>query len=483
MAKILTYERSTQQVVVVDTVAATTTDLGNTIALAETTGAFPNRTENNIAVYRGSPYMLYLSAANEIRLSKYDVTGGTWADEAGFTAITTGSGNLIPQSLHVVKDRLVAVVTSTLTAGIDAVIARRSDQSDATTWDAAVTVNFATQPTDSRAGPSVVWRNAVWFSTSEGIGYYDPDGDTISATFDAGSDSLIVGMKANFGSFAKFDGDLYYVLATDSGVGTPYLYYIDRTWSTAAPTPTFQATGLVIPGVGAATMNNDTGNYSLFVNKTGGLSLLYSGNVESKIVTIQKSSGSYTLSDDTLTVMPSDLSSTPSLGFSFYADDRRRTNEKHTVIVRYGTALPASILLYSWDGTSQMSLVATLDNSGAGLDLMVPEVERGDFRTYTGNEPSAYIDATSQPFPGRVRIDYTIQDESTRPMDVFPEYSIDGQTWAAMTEGDGDDGSESLASSIDGSTSSYFFHWDAFVDLDGDLGNVDIRVIARIAGV
>ena len=65
-------------------------------------------------------------------------------------------------------------------------------------------------------------------------------------------------------------------------------------------------------------------------------------------------------------------------------------------------------------------------------------------------------------------------------MDIIPEYSINGQSWTAMTRGDGDSGIEGLTSTPTGS--AYFFFWDAFVDLDGDFDNVDIRVIARLAG-
>ena len=482
MAKLLAFKRATRQVVVVDTVNATIADLGTAIAAADTTNAFPNRCENVVAVFRGAPYLLYRTATNEVRLSKLDIGTLTWADVPGFTAITTGTGVLTPTCLHVVKDRLTAVCSLSLSAGVDAVIARRSAQDDGDTWDPTVSQLFATQPLDTRGGPSIVWRNAVWFTTSEGIGYYDPDGDVIAATMDTGSDTNITGQKANFGSFTFFDNDLYYVLPTDLPAGTPSLYRLDKTWSTTAPVPTFQAILLVIPGVGDIIVNNDTGNYSLFVDRAAGaMALFYSGTLGSKVVSIAKAGSSFTLTDITATSMPSSLSGEPNLGFSFYADDRRRTNEKHTIIVRFRPAIPVSVQLYSWDGVSQMVQVADFDDGGAGLDLITPDEERSDFRTYTANEPSVYIDDTSQPFPGRVRLDYTVQDQLSRPVDVLPEYSTNGQTWFDMTQGDGDSGKDDLATTPTGN--SYFFHWDAFVDLDGDLDNVDVRVVVRISGV
>jgi len=481
MTKFLAYERTSQQVVTVDTVNATVTDLGTTIATADTTNAFPNRSENIVTVFRGVPYLLYLDTTNEIRLSAFSLGGGTWTDVPGFTPITTGSGFLTPVALHVVKNRLVAIASRSSSSGVDGIFARRSDADDAATWSALISTGFITQPTTSTAGATIVWHNAVFFTTAEGIGYYDPAADFIVASFDSGSNSLVVGQKANFGSFSILDGDLYYVLPTDNPVGAPTLYSLDKVWSVAAPTPTFQLIVLSIPGVGDVTLNNDAGNYSLFVNKVGIMTLFYSGTISSKAVTIAKSGASFVVTDITTATFPTTLSGEPSLGFSLFVDDRRRANEQHSVVVRFRPSIPISVLIYSWDGVGSLTQVATLNDGGAGLDLMIPDDERSDFRTYTGNEPSAYIDATSEPFPGQTRVDYTIQDEFSRPMDITPEYSLDGQTWLAMSQGDGDSGVTSLASTPSGT--AYFFHWDAFVDLVGDYDNVDIRVVARISGV
>jgi hypothetical protein len=74
-----------------------------------------------------------------------------------------------------------------------------------------------------------------------------------------------------------------------------------------------------------------------------------------------------------------------------------------------------------------------------------------------------------------------VRDKDSRNVDVLPEFSLDGQTWADMSQGDGDSGKEDLVTTAGGLP--YFFFWDAFVDLDGDFDNVDIRVVARISGV
>lgn len=481
MAKFLAYKRTTRQVVTVDTINAVVADLGNVIATGDTTNAFPNRSENLVCAFRSDYYFLYRSSTNEIHLSKFDIATTTWADVVGFPPMTTATGLLTPLCLHVVQDRLVAIAELSLSTASDGLLARRSNQDDGSVWSASLPVLYSSQPLESRAGSSIVWRNAVWVTTSEGIIFYDPAADLFGTAFDQGSNSLIVGQKANFGSFAFFENDLYYVLPTDLVAGAPSIYLLDALWSIATPTPTFARLILVIPGVGAITLNNDSGNYSLFVNKANVLSLLYSGTVESKVVTITKSGASFEVTDITNSSMPSSISGEPSLGFSLYADDRRSTNEQHTIIVRFRPNIPVSVNLLLWDGVTAMVETGVLDASGAGLDLMTSDSSRGDFRTYTANEPSAYIDDTSQPFPGRVRLDYTISDELSRPMDVLPEFSIDGQIWTLMTQGDGDSGSTGLTSTPTGS--AYFFFWDAFADLDGDHDNVEIRVVARIAGV
>lgn len=483
MAKFLAYKRDDRQVVTVNTIDVAVEALGNTIVAADVGADFAGRTENIVAQYRGDYYVLYRTATNEIHLSVLDIGLGTWSAVAGFTPITTGSGSLIPLGLHVVRDRLVAICTRTNSGAIDGVIARRSASDDGATWSATTSQNFVVQPTESRAGASVVWHNAVFFTTAEGVGYYDPSADVVSSVYDAGSDGGIVGQKANFGSFSFLSGDLYYVLPTDNPAGAPTLYKLDKSWSTTVPLalPAWTKVSVVVPGIGEIIVNNDTGTYSMFVNRAGVLSMAYSGSLGSKLVTIQPAGSSFVVTDVSDTLLPSHIRLEPNLGFSYYVDDRRRGNEKHTIVVRFKPSIPQSINLLSWDGVTEVTQIGVLDNGGLGLDLMVPEVERGDFRTYTANEPSCFIDDVSQPFPGRVRLDYTVKDESSRPVDVIPEYSLDGQTWFEMSQGDGDSGKEDLVTTPGGQ--SYFFFWDAFVDLDGDFDNVDVRVIARISGV
>lgn len=483
MAKFLAYKRDDRQVVTVNTIDVATVALGNQITGANVLSDFPGRTENIVAEFRGSYYLLYLTATNEVSLSVFDLGLNTWSDVVGFNSFTTGSGSLTPVCLHVVRDRLVAIVSLSNSAGVDGILAQRSAADDGATWSPIVTQNFVTQPNPSRAGASVVWHNAVFFTTAEGICYYDPAGDTIAAAFDSGDDTNITDPKANFGSFTFLEGDLYYVLPTTLVAGAPTLYKLDKAWSTTTPItpPAWTLQPIIIPGTGEIVVNNDTGNYSLFVNRNGDMSLAYSGSLGSKLVTIVRSGSSFVVTDVSTTLLPDSIRTEPNLGFGYYVDDRRSSNERHTIIVRFRPAIPQSIVLLDWDGVNAVIESGVLDDGGSGLDLMCPDAERGDTRTYTANEPSCFLDDASQPFPGRVRIDYTVGDENSRNVDVIPEFSIDGQSWTAMSKGDGDSGVTDLMTTPTGVP--YFFFWDAFSDLNGDHDNIDIRVVARLSGV
>jgi hypothetical protein len=477
MAKFLAYKRATRRVVTVNTVTPAVVDLGtNDIPLADTTNAFPNRCENIVGSFRGEYYVLYRSAANELRLSALDRGTGLWGDVAGFAPITTGTGGLTPVCLHASGDRFSIVGSVSNSAGVDGPVVRRSNVNDGTVWLPEV---FLAGGVPSLGGASIVWHNAVWFTRSDGIGYYVP-GTNVANWFDTGDDAAITGEKANFGAFTVWRGDLYYVLPSDTLTGSPFLYKLDKTWTTSSPVPTFEKQTIIIPTVGAITVANDTGNYALFANKLGELCLIYSGTTQTKLVRIEKTGATYNLSDLTDVMLTEDIRTEPSLGFGYYVDDRRSENESHTIIIRFRPSIPVAVLIASWDGVAPVEVLASLDDGGGGLDLIVPDEERSDFRTYTDNQPSCAIDSTSEPFPGRTRINYTVRDESSRPVDVIAQYSLDGQTWSNMTQGDGDSGIEDLTTSPLGQV--HFFHWDAFNDLDGDQDSTDVRVVARISG-
>jgi len=469
MAKALAFKRTTREVVTVDTVNGAVTSLGSPLTLSELTSAFPNRSKNLIAVYRGDVFVLYLHNTNEVRLAQ--LTAGVWVDVVGFTALSGGTGTITPTCLQVERGWLVAAAQISGSAGADATIFRRS--ADGVVWDAPVSTLTPVQPTTSVAGHSIVWKNAVWVATAAGLLYYDPSTDTIAATFDAGSDGALDEPESTLGNFCFWNGALYFA----RGGGTPTVYRLDPNWTLSSPTAPPAWTKLAITGintVGVVTTGPDVGSMLMFVDKTDALVLLYSGSLSTRAARATALTFP-AFTDVSTSLLPAELQVDLDLGFSLFVDDRRRTNEMQTIVVRDPTG--NAVRLMNWPATTQASVRATF----AALQLMSQDDRFGALRTYTAKQPAAFVTATTQPWPGRVAISYTLVDDSSRPLDIFGEYSVDGDEWLPMTQGEGDDGNSVLPSSPAGIP--YVFHWDAFADLDSDLPFVYQRIVARIAGV
>lgn len=469
MAKALVFQRDVRQAITVDTVNNRVTAVGAAIASVDTTSAFPGRTRNNITVYEGNPYLLYRHASNEVRLSVFQA--GAWANVGTFPAITTGSGTIHPIALQVDQDFIVAVAYRQNTAGVDALVVRRSQ--DGVTWDPDNTLAAPTQPTVSEGDHSVVWRNTLFLATASGIAYYVPTTDTLVGAFDTGDDALLGGAEATAGSFVFWNGSLYFV----QHGSPPAIYKLDDAWDPASPVapPAWTrqlATG--VPAQGTVTVGPDTGSLVAFVNRNDELCLLYSAQLGTKLV--RSTVGDFpAFTDVTDTFLSSALSALTDVGFSLYVDDRRRVNELQSFLLRQPAA--GNTQLLSWDGVNTLNERAVFTGR-----LFMPGDERfGALRTFTNLQPTTHIRATSQPFPGRTQLDYTVRDSGSRPVDVFGEYTTDGDVWLPMTQGDGDSGNEQLATSPAGT--DYTFFWDAFSDLDGDFDFMNMRIVARISGV
>ncbi len=470
MAKALAFKRSTSEIVTVDTINNRVSVLGSALANVETTSAFPGRSENLVAVYRGDPYFLYLHNTNEIRLAAF--TGGAWADVAGFTAVVSAGGDMKPIGLHVVQDYLVAIMAEAdAGAGLDRVIARTSQ--DGVVWNAVVTKTFTGTPVTNDGGHTIAWRNAVFVGTAEGVAYFDPINNVWSTAFDSGDDAALTGSTIPVGNFCFWNNALYFVKPDM----VPTIYQLDSEFDTTSPPASPMWTNQLptgIPGLGTVTVGPDTGTFLLFVNKLDKLCLLYSAQLGTKLIEVD--AASFPIFDDvTDDYLPSALKTSANLGFALYVDDRRRVNELQSFLIRFPSA--GDTQLASWNGVDEFTVRTTFSS----VELMPPDDRFGELRTYTALQPTAAIDAVSAPFPGRVQLDYTVRDSGSRPIDVFGEYSVDGDAWSPMTQGDGDDGSEQLASSPAGT--SYTFYWDAFSDLDGNFDHMHMRIVARISGV
>jgi hypothetical protein len=182
-----------------------------------------------------------------------------------------------------------------------------------------------------------------------------------------------------------------------------------------------------------------------------------------------------TFVDLTNSLLPTDIASKVNAGITLYTDDRRRDNILQTFIIRDLSA--ASLIIASWDSSSSVVAEGTL----LGTDFMLPAARVGEETTYTAIQPSVAITDVAQPFPGRLRIDYTLYANPARTLGIIPEYSLDGDQYFPMTQGGEDNGVDDLPATPGGDP--YFFNWDAFADLDGDLDNVLVRIVTRITGV
>ena len=467
MAKALAFRRDTSKVVTIDTINNVVADVGIAIPGASTTSAFPLRTRNNVAIYQGDPYLLYVHTANEVRLAVYQ--SGAWSDVAAAT-VTTGSGTLVPAGLEVVQDYLVLSAWRQNSTGVDGLLVRRS--ANGVAWDAAVPLAAPTQPTVSEGCASIAWRQVVWYATASGIAYYNPITNTIAPSFDDGDDGNLDGQEVTVGSFAFWNNDLY-ILKPGSALS---LYQLDSSWQPTAPvTPPawtkLSATG--IPSLGSLTIVADTPPALLFVSKTDELCILYSAALGSKLVKTNAAAFPvFTFTDVTTSLLPSAVQSISDGGFTLYMDDRRRVNEVQNILIHSGSATQ----LATWDGVSEIDVRTTFVHR-----VMPPDERFGALRTFTNLQPTTSITGVAQPWDGRVVIDYDVRDASSRPVDIFGEYSIDGDEWLPMTQGDGDDGNEQLATTPAGN--SYEFYWDAWVDLTGTYPNMNTRIVSRISGV
>lgn len=471
MAKVLAFIRATKQVVTVDTVTNIITPLGGTVATAQTTSAFPIRSENLLATFLGETYFLYLDSLGAIRLAK--LIAGVWTNVVGFPGVVIPAmgGTLTPLALQVDQTRLVAVVGRSGTVANDGNVIRVS--TDGATWTALTDINAPIQPTPSQGGNSVVWKNTIFWAHASGISWVSPTAATQAAGYDSGSDAGLANAFTPYGHFAFWDGNLYFA----RGGSVPALYRLDPNWNPATPTAPPAWTKIValgIPSVNLVTPGPDVGTILLFVNKVGNLCIAYSGQLGSKLV--QTTPTAFPLfSDVTTTFMPVDVAATPNLGFSLNVDDRRRVNELQSILIRDPVDLTTALV--SWDGVAPWNERVTFTST----QLICSDERFGELRIYTALQPAAFITAITQPFPGRVAITYTVRDSASRKVDVFGEYSITGDAWSPMTEGDGDDGSTQLTSSPSGVSHTFF--WDAFNDLDGNFAFMFMRIVARISGV
>ena len=544
MANVLAFRRSTSQPSTINTVSGVVASVGTPLTGTQTTSSFPARCVNLETTFDGNTYALKLTALNTIQIHKFDgavwtVVGGPFAPPVLHT--------FTPICIHVVNNVIVALWSDVAGAGAGIRGARSFDGvtwtslTNGTTpvassfgghsvvyrsaiWFATATGLWAIAPlhrtltlsaapgtpfvvgetiTGTLSNLTAIVRTAsgatLKVDTLVGVAGEFTIGETligstsgvhpetvsVSALYvnsapDTGNDAGLTGVTgpANLiGCFASWDGSLYF-LQPKTTAGATKIYALNTSWSSTALVPTPQWTNTAftgIPDVGFASVTNDGGMSSLFVNKIDQLCVLFSGATSTKIATATSKALPLQFTDVTTSILSSGLAAKSNLGITLYDDDRRRANNLQWLLVRDLAA--ASTYICPWDGTSAINIAFTV----TGVDFMLPASRHGEEATFTNLSPSVRITSVSQPFPGRVRIDYKVRCSPAHPVDVTGEYTIDGDIFFPMSEGDGDSGSAGLTTSPSGN--NYFFHWDAWVELTGDLENVGVRILARISGL
>jgi len=132
--------------------------------------------------------------------------------------------------------------------------------------------------------------------------------------------------------------------------------------------------------------------------------------------------------------------------------------------------------------TSATGLIESVGSSIFTLNVATGTVPTSGAFTDTTTTSTATMGGTvieSLAFPGRAVMTYVVKDVLGRNIDIFGEYSVDGDLWSPMTQGSGDSGSKGINTSPTGTINTFF--WDAYADLEGTIDQVFMRLIARLS--
>lgn len=466
MARFLTYERFSREIRTLNTTTGEMETVGAAIAGLEVSSLWDGRARSVVAYYRGDAYVLARNTLNQIEVHRWD---GTVMSLVAGPISNAGGGVLHPVCLQESNGLLYGVFQENGGASET----RYLVTSDGVSWTEVALP--ATPVTGSLGGASAVWRQALFVASELGIAPIN-DPVVLLGPYDAGDDSGLADARTPQGSFATWNGDLYF-LRPDTG-SDAQLYKLDEDWSlTATPTSWTNQLATGLTGAGALVDAPDGGYNCLFRSRNDELVAILSG--ASGTVILKTDEVNYpAFTDITATTLPALVASLTNAGIALLEDDRRRTNTLQDLAIR-DTAL-GQTYVFSWDGVSEFRQQGLFPTTV----LMPSDDHQADLRAWTDRQPSVEFDFSNpptQPFPGRVVLTYVLKDRFSRQMGVSPEYSEDGDEWLPMTEGESSDGTTALTSSPSGE--SHVFVWDAFNDLDGDKSNVQMRIVPRITGV
>lgn len=475
MSDILAYERANTEVVTLDTVTGAFANLGGalpTTGVIDTLSTFDARNQNTVGNFRGDPYCVTRTTTNNLEV--FRLTGGAWVKVRN---ITGAGGTLGIIGIHVNNERL-CVAYCEVGVGPLTTFYHVDSSVDGAAW---VTTSLGPLTgTWNSTGTLFRWRQALFMSGGLGICAFENTPAFTNPTPDDGGGPL-ANVASEAGCFASWNNDLYFL--RPEAAAAPLIYKLDPAWTVSAPTavPAWSdqvATG--IPAMAAFPIAPDGPRACLFRSRNDDLCVFQSGN----ITALSKSdSASFPAFTDISTLLPASVSSLTDAIIWSFEDDRRRTNPLQYFLVK-DTATGNHIFL-SWDGINNMVVEETIP-AFAGFSMMFPQDPSADLRVFTNRQPQVHFDpvpavAVVENFPGQYTLNYFIIDDLSRPCSISPEYSVDGDEWFLMTEGDGGDGKTALTSSPAGTAHS--FVWDSFIDLSGTYPNMQMRIVPRISGV
>src|SRR5579859_7503734 len=110
MAKTVALQRSTSQVVTIDTINNLVSPLGPTLtgSIPTSSSGLPAKIQNTNIIFQGDVFTLVVTGAGNIEIRRYDISTNTWILSSGSYA-PLSSGSQMPLCLQIDNGSLVAI--------------------------------------------------------------------------------------------------------------------------------------------------------------------------------------------------------------------------------------------------------------------------------------------------------------------------------------------------------------------------------------
>lgn len=478
MSQILAYERGNTEVVVIDTITGSITNLGGalpTTGVIDTLSTFDSRDQSIVATFRGDVYAVTRATGNFCEVFK--LVAGVWVKVHDI--LPTGGNTLGLMGMYVNNERLCIAYCEIGFAPLTTFYHVES------TVDGAVWVQTSLGPFTGvwdQTGTCFRWRQALWIAGGLGLVGFENTPGFVTAAPDGGNDAGLTNIATEAGCFASWNNDLYFLRPEAATLAR--IYQLDPAWDISAPPATPAWTNISATGIPAMTLfpiAPDGPRPCLFRSINDDLCVFQSGNTTALSKT---TSDTYPVFTDLSTLVPASILALVDASIWMLEDDRRRSNPLQYFLVKDDATQDHFLL--TWDGVNDMVVTQTFPGVG-GFNIMFPQDPSADLRIFTNRQPQVHYDpvpavAVVENFQGQYSLNYFLIDDLSRTCAISPEYSTDGDTWSPMTEGSpGSSGQINLTSSPAGV--SHVFVWDAYIDLVGTFPNMQMRIIPRISGV